>query len=169
MQPIYFLLFLLVGGGFGGIIGYLWADRRRAGTEKDLEVSRLEGRLMELEGYSKGQNATLADFQLERSAVLRTREGLLVRRHFATFMERLVYRGIPLPWWTTRISIDENIDEKVLDAIVKSASVLTTALSGKTMNIAIDAVGKLLKKSAPGADPSASDAAASRDSKETLP
>jgi hypothetical protein len=143
MQTIYpVLLAILVGVALGVptgfVIGYFMPNKRSI----DPELAQVKGKLMKIEGYIQGQNAALTDFKLEQT-VLQTSEGWLVKKHYATLMERLVYKGVPLPWWTVKVQTQENVDEKTLHTIAATFGVL--AKSADLKSLGFELVSRLFK------------------------
>jgi hypothetical protein len=110
MSPATLLFGILLGMLIAAPFTYIWTSRKFAKEETDLAIqgaiANVEKQIFALEGYIKGQDATLAEFKLEQIP-LQTNEGLLRKRFYVTLRERLVYKGIPLPWWITKIPVGE--------------------------------------------------------------
>ena len=98
--------------------------------------------------YSLGKDAALGEFKLDQLPPLLTNEGVLRKKVYVTLQERLIYKGLPLPWWTTRIPVGEKLDEAGLTALAKAASIAATLsiqsadLKGLVMKI----ISRLLPK-----------------------
>jgi hypothetical protein len=145
MQTIYpVLMAILVGVALGVPTGFVLGYFMRNKRSIDPELAQVKGKLMKIEGYMQGQNAALAEFKLEQT-VLQTSEGVLFKKHYATLMERLVYKGIPLPWWTVKVQTQENVDEKTLHTIATTFGIL--AKSADLKSLGFELVSRLFKRS----------------------
>jgi hypothetical protein len=120
------LLGIVIGIVLGAIFAYLWTSRKdlqdRFELSARLAIANVHKQVFALEGC-EGQNAALADFKLEQIPLL-TDQGVFRKKFLVTLNERLVYRGIPFPWWTTTIPVAESLDKANLDAFAKAASVV---------------------------------------------
>lgn len=104
--------------------------------------------------YVLGKGAALAELKLDRLPPLLTNKGLFRKKFYVTLQERLIYKGIPLPWWTTRISVGEKLDEASLTGIVKAATVAagismqSAGLKGLVMKTISRLLPKMVEKDA---------------------
>jgi hypothetical protein len=137
MSPLTLLLGILIGMLIATPFTYIWTSRNRdnENTElvKRLAVAESKNQVFALEGYIKGQDSTLADFKFQQKLPIQTNEGILKKKFYVTLMERLEYRGIPLPWWETKIPVSEKLDAASLDAIAKVASVLSKLVAPQSL------------------------------------
>jgi hypothetical protein len=104
--------------------------------------------------YFLGKDAAFAEFKLDQLPPLLTNEGLVRKKFYVTLQERLIYKGIPLPWWTTKIPVGEKLDEASLTALAKAASIVASIsmqpadLKGLVMKIIARLLPKTVEKDA---------------------
>lgn len=148
MSPATLVFGILLGMLIAAPFTYIWTSRQCAKERTDLAIqgaiANVEKQIFALEGYIRGQDAALAEFKLEQIP-LQTDEGWVRKRFYVTLRERLVYKGIPLPWWITKIPVGEKLDEASLIALAKAASIIVKSVDLKGLGIEI--ISRLLPKS----------------------
>jgi hypothetical protein len=152
MAAMWLLIAFVVGILFGGLVAHLWTSREELRRQNKLstkwEVANVEKEVYALRGYIEGQNAALADFTVEQKPPVITDKGLFKKTYFMLLQERLVYKGIPFPWWTSTTQVAERLDGEALIKAAKAASVLVKSFDLKGLGIQM--ISKVLEGSRGG-------------------